>query len=283
MILLLLMVPYEIYSGSMEIVDRNKQIFKDTVEVHAEDFHLIAEEALQTDTAVFFRGNVGVKTKNFSLMADRLNYKIPDGLIFGSGNIKIWREDTLKGDSMVFFRDKEEGELIGNLFFISDSVRIKGESGDFSEDSVIIRGNPRFESPQINVRSDYAIYVTKDSIYKFLSNVNFEASNIFGNCGKLIHNIENQTSLLLDAPFILEDRDSIMGDSILVEHKSKHMKSFNGKVITYSEDGKNIVWGDTINIFYNMESLDSVFVKGKSRGNFVKNEIESGKSNQEIQ
>ncbi|MEJ2568406.1 MAG: hypothetical protein P8Z50_05990 [candidate division WOR-3 bacterium] len=99
----------------------------------------------------------------------------------------------------------------------------------------------------------------------------------------MIYNIRDQTSLLLDAPFILEDKDSIMGDSIIVEHKPKVMKSLNGKVITYSEDGRNIVLGDTIDIFYNKESIDSVFVRGKSRGSFVKNEIESGKSNKEIQ
>jgi len=283
MILLLLMVPYEIYSGSMEIVDRNKQIFKDTVRIHSEDFNLIAEEAIQTDTSVFFKGNVGVQTKDFSLISDYLKYKIPEGVIFGSGNIKIWREDTLKGDSLVFFKDKEEGKLIGNMIFISDSVRIEGKSADFSKDSIIIRGTPEFESSGIKVRSGYTIYVTKDSIYKFLSNVNFETLNISGNCGRLIHNIRNQTSLLIDEPFILEDKDSIMGDSILVEHSSKTMKSLNGKVITYSEEGRNIVWGDTINIFYDKDSIDSVFVKGKSRGNFVKNGTESGKSGQEIQ
>ncbi|MEJ2568404.1 MAG: hypothetical protein P8Z50_05980, partial [candidate division WOR-3 bacterium] len=90
MILIFLMIPYEIYSGSMEIIDRNKKIFKDTVEVHSEDFHLIAEEAIQTDTSVIFKGNVEVKTKNFSLVANYLNYKISTGVIFGSDNIKIW-------------------------------------------------------------------------------------------------------------------------------------------------------------------------------------------------
>jgi len=282
-IFLLLMVPYEIYSGSMEIIDRNKKIFKDIVEVHSENFHLIAEEATQTDTTVIFKGNIGVKTKNFSLTADYLNYKVPIEVIFGSGNIKIWREDTLKGDSLVFFRDKEEGKLIGNLIFVSDSVQIKGGSADFSEDSVIIKGKPQFESPEIKVISDYTIYIIKDSTYKFLSKVNFETSNIFGNCGKLIHDIKNETSLLLGAPFILEDKDSIMGDSILVEHETKVMKSLNGEVITYREDGRNIVWGDTIDVYYNKESIDSVFVKGKSRGSFAKNETESGKSNKKVQ
>jgi lipopolysaccharide export system protein LptA len=283
MILLLLMVPYEIYSGSMEIVDRSKKIFKDTVKVHSEDFHLIAEEAVQTDTFLIFRGNVGVKTKNFSLIADYLNYKIPDEVIFGSGNIKIWREDTLKGDSLIFFRDKEEGKLIGNLVFVADSVEIKGESADFSEDSVIIRGKPEFKSPEIKVESDYTVYVTKDSTYKFLSEVNFETSNIFGNCGRLIYSVRDEISLLLEEPFILENEDSITGEKIFVDHKTMIMKSLNGEVITHTKEGRNIVWGDTIDIFYSKESLDSVFIKGKSRGSFAKNETESGKSNQEIQ
>jgi lipopolysaccharide export system protein LptA len=279
MIFMLLMVPYEIYSGSMEIVDRNKNIFKERVEVRSEDFHMTAKEAVQTDTSIILKDSVLVKSKNFSLSTDYLNYKIPQEVVFGSGNVKIWKEDTLKGDSLIFFREKEEGKLIGNLIFISDSIEIKGKTADFFEDSVIIRGNPEFTSPEIKVESDYTIYVIRDSTYKFLSNVSFETSNIFGHSGRLIHNNKNETSTLLEEPLILEEKDSITGEKILVDHKTETMESLNGKVITYTEDGRNIVWGDTINIYYSEKSIDSVLVKGKSRGNFVKSGTESGKSN----
>lgn len=271
MILIFLMVPYEIHSGSMEIVDRNKNIFKDGVEVRTEDIHITAKKAVQTDTSIVLKDSVQFKSKKFSLSADYLNYKVPYKVIFGSGNIKIWKEDTLKGDSLIFFREKEEGKLIGNLRFVSDSVEIKGRSADFCEDSVIIRGNPEFTSPEIKVRSDYTIYIIKDSTYKFLSNVNFETSNISGNSGKLIHNSKDEISTLLDKPLMLEKKDSITGETIFVDHKINTMESLNGKVITYTEDGRNIVWGDTINIYYNEESIDSVLVKGKSRGSFTKN------------
>jgi len=279
MILLFLMVPYEITSGSMEIVDRNKNIFKEGIEIYSEDLHITAKKAVQTDTSIILEDSVFVRSKKFSLSADYLNYKVPYKIIFGSGNVKIWKEDTLKGDSLIFFREKEEGKLIGNLIFVSDSIEIKGKSADFFEDSVVIRGYPEFKSPEIRVTSDYTVYVIKDSTYKFLSSVNFETSNIFGNSGKLIHNCKNEISTLLNEPFILEKRDSITGEKILVDHKTKIMESLNGKVITYTENGRNIVWGDTINIYYDEETIDSVLVKGKSRGSFAKNETQSGKSN----
>lgn len=279
MIFIFLMVPYEIHSGSMEIVDRNKNVFKNGIEISSEDMHITAKEAEQTDTSIILKDGVRVRSKKFSLSADYLNYKVPYKVIFGSGNVKIWKEDTLKGDSLIFFREKEEGKLIGNLRFVSDSIEIKGKSGDFFEDSVIIRGNPEFKSPRIRVTSDYTIYVVRDSTYKFFHNVNFETSNISGNSGKLIHNGRNETSTLFDKPLILEKEDSVTGETIIVNHKSETMESLSGKVITYTEDGRNIVWGDTINIYYNEESIDSVLVKGKSRGNFVKNGIESRKSN----
>lgn len=279
MILIFLLVPYEIYSGSMEIVDREKNIFKEGVEVRSEDFLITAKGAVQTDTSIILKDNVRVKSRNFSLSTDFLNYKIPQEIIFGSGNVKIWKKDTLSGDSLIFFREKEEGELLGNLIFTSDSIQIKGESADFCEDSVVIRGNPEFKSPEIKVVSNYTVYLTEDSTYKFLTNVNFEASNISGNSGKLIHNIKNDKSILLNDPLILNNKDSITGDEILIDHKTGIMESMNGKVITHTEDGRNIVWGDTIYIYYNEETVDSVLVKGKSRGNFAKNGTESGKSN----
>jgi lipopolysaccharide export system protein LptA len=279
MILLFLMVPYEIHSGSMEIVDKNKNIFRDGIEIYSEDLHITAKQAVQTDTYIILKDSVLFKSKKFSLSADYLNYKVPYKIIFGSGNVKIWKDDTLKGDSLVFFREKEEGKLIGNLIFISDSIEIKGKSADFFEDSVVIKGYSEFESPEIRVISDYTVYLVRDSTYKFLSSVNFETSNILGNSGKLIHNCKDEISTLLDKPLILEERDSITGDMIVVDHKTNIMKSLNGKVITYTEDGRNIVWGDTIDIYYNEETIDSVLVKGKSRGSFAKNEAQSGKAN----
>lgn len=279
MIFLLLMVPYEIHSGSMEIVDRNKNVFKGGIEIFSKDLHITAKRALQTDTSIILEDSIFFKSKKFFMSADYLNYKVPYKIIIGSGNVKIWKKDTLKGDSLIFFREKEEGKLIGNLMFISDSIEIKGKSADFFEDSVVIRGYPEFKSPQIRVISDYTVYLVKDSTYKFLSSVNFETSNIFGNSGRLIHNCKDETSTLFDEPFILEERDSITGDIILVDHKTNIMKSLNGKVITYAEDGRNIVWGDTINVFYGKETIDSVLVRGKSRGSFAKNETQSGKSN----
>ncbi|MBN1695673.1 hypothetical protein JW879_09825 [candidate division WOR-3 bacterium] len=279
MILLLLMVPYEIRSGSMEIVDRNKNIFKNGIEIYSENLYITAKQAVQTDASIMLKDSVFLKGKKFSLSADYLNYKVPYKIVFGSGNVKIWKEDTLIGDSLIFFREKEEGKLIGNLIFISDSVLIKGESADFFEDSVVIRGSPEFKSPEIRVKSDYTVYIVRDSIYKFLSDVKFETSNILGNSGRLIHNCKNEISTLLDEPFILEERDSITGDMIFVDHKANIMKSLNGRVITYTEDGRNIVWGDTINIYYDEDTIDSVLVKGKSRGSFAKNETQGGKSN----
>ncbi len=278
MIFILLMVPYEIHSGSMEIVDRNKNIFKEGIEIHSKDLQITAKEAVQTDTSIVLKNSVFVKSKKFSLTADYLNYKIPYKILFGSGNIKIWKEDTLKGDSLVFYREKEEGKLIGNLIYISDSIEIKGESADFFEDSVVVRGDPEFKSNKIKVRSDCVVYAIRDSTYKFLSNVNFESSKISGNSGKLLHNSKSAVSTLLDEPLILEEKDSITGQKIIINHREKILEALNGQVVTYTETGRNIVWGDTVNVYYDEESLDSVAVRGRSKGRFIKNEAESGKS-----
>lgn len=278
MIFLFFMVPYEIRSGTMEIVDRSKNVFKEGIEVSSEDLNIKAGEAVQTDTSIEFRDEVYLQSKKFSLSADFLNYKVPYKVLFGSGNIKIWRNDTLKGDSLIFYREKEEGKLLGNLIYVSDSIEIVGESADFSEDSVIVRGKPKFKSNRIEVKSDYTIYNLKDSTYKFLSDVSFESEQISGSSGKLIYDSKKDISTFLEIPLILEEKDSIKGDKIVVYHKEKTLEALNGQVVTYSETGRNIVWGDTVLVYYDEENLDSVTVRGKSRGTFIKNETDGRES-----
>jgi lipopolysaccharide export system protein LptA len=278
MIFLFFMVPYEIRSGSMEIVDRSKNIFKEGVEVYSEGLKIKAQEAFQTDTSIVLKREVYVESKNFSLSADYLNYKIPYKVLFGSGNIKIWKDDTLRGDSLIFYREKEQGEVIGNLIYTGDSAEIKGQSAYFFEDSIIVSGKPKFKSHEIEIESDYTIYTLKDSTYKFLSDVYFESSKISGTSGKLIYDSRNEMSTFFEDPLIMEEKDSIKGEEIVVYHQKKMLKALDGQVITYSETGRNIVWGDTVLVYYNEEKLDSVSVKGKSRGTFIKNEIESRKS-----
>jgi lipopolysaccharide export system protein LptA len=272
------MVPYEINSGSMEIIDRSKNLFKNGIEIRSEGLLITAKEAVQTDTSVILKRDVFVKSRKFSLSADYLNYKVPYKTLFGSGNIKIWKDDTLRGDSLIFYREKEEGKIIGNLVYTSDSVEIKGGSANFFEDSIIVRGKPKFKSNKIEVESDFTVYTLKDSTYKFLSDVYFKSSRISGSSGKLIYDSRKGVSTFFESPLILEESDSIKGKEIIVYHKKKTLETLSGQVITYTETGRNVVWGDTIWVYYNDENLDSVSVRGKSRGTFIKNEIKSGKS-----
>lgn len=278
MIFLFFMVPYEIHSGTMEIIDRSKNIFRDGIEVHSENLHITAKEAVQTDTSIILMRDVFVESGNFYLSSDYLNYKVPYKVLFGSGNIKIWKDDTLKGDSLIFYREKEEGEIIGNLIYTGDSAEIKGQSAYFFEDSVIIKGNPKFKSNKIQVSSDFVIYTLKDSTYKFLSNVSFESSKVSGNSGRLIHESRKEVSTFLDFPLIIEETDSIKGEKIIVYHGEETLQALSGQVISYSQNGRNIVWGDTVWVYYSEKNLDSISVRGKSRGTFIKNETKSGKS-----
>ena len=278
MIFLFFMVPYEIRSGTMEIIDRSKNVFRDGIEVHSENLYITAKEAVQTDTSIILTRDVFVKSENFCLSSDYLNYKVPYKILFGSGNIKIWKDDTLRGDSLIFYREREEGKIIGNLIYTGDSAKIEGQSAYFFEDSVIIDGVPKFKSDKIEISSDYVIYILKDSTYRFLSNVNFESSKVSGNSGLLIHESRKDISTLLNSPLILEERDSIKGDKIIVYHKEETLQALNGQVISYSQNGRNIVWGDTVWVYFSEKNLDSVSVRGKSRGTFIKNETESGKS-----
>jgi len=242
MIFFFLMVPYEIHSGSMEIIDRSKNVFREGIEIHSEDLRITAKEAVQTDTSIILLRDVFVESEKFCLFADYLNYKVPYKILFGSGNIKIWKDDTLRGDSLIFYREKEEGEIIGNIIYTSDSAEIKGQLAYFFEDSVIIEGKPKFKSNKIEVNSDFVIYTLKDSTYKFLSNVNFESSKISGSSGKLIHNSRKEVSTFFELPLILEKKDSIQGEEIIVYHGEETLKALNGKVIPFGSTIMKKIW-----------------------------------------
>ncbi|MEO0292952.1 MAG: LptA/OstA family protein [candidate division WOR-3 bacterium] len=272
------MIPYKISSGTVEIIDRNQTIFKGGVEIYSDEIYIRAKEAFQTDTSLALIDSVFLKSKNFSMSSNVLNYKIPFKTIFGKGNIKIWREDTLKGDSLVFFKEEEKGILFGSLIYTSDTIEVKGERADFCKDSIIIKGKPEFKTPSITITADKTTYTLKDSTYKFISEVIFNHRDFYGRSGKLLYNINKNISTLINEPLIVKNKDSIMGEIITVDHKTNILRALYGKVATQTKEGKNIVWGDTINIYYNKETIDSVLVKGNPRGRFIKNDTTSGRS-----
>ncbi|MEA1912231.1 MAG: LptA/OstA family protein [candidate division WOR-3 bacterium] len=278
MILLILMVPYQIQSGTMEIVNRNKNIFKNGVKVYSKNLYIIAENGVETDSSLVLKDSIYVETKDFHFIANNLNYKTPYRILFASGNIKIWRKDTLKGDSLIFYRDSEFGKMFGRILYISDSITIQGESGDFHRDSIVLRGRPKFTSPRITVNSDSAVYFIKDSTYRFLSNVIFESSKISGNSGELKYLENKEKSILLDHPIIIQKRDTITGEKIEVNHKTKILNAFKGRAANYTESGKNVVSGDTVRVYYQEDSIDSVMVLKKSKGRFTENETGSKES-----
>jgi len=272
MILMLLMVPYEIEAGSVEIVNRNKNIFTDGVKVYSESLYIEADRGVETSTSLELFDNVYVISKKIHFKANRLLYHTPYKKLYAGGDIKIWRQDTLKGDSLIFEREKETGMMFRNLLYISDSITVKGNSGFFHKDTVIVKGKPRFNSPEMTVDSDSIIYYASDSTFIFLGSVFFEGSEVRGSGGKLEHSAQKKHSILSSSPYIFQKRDSITGERIDIYHNSKILNVFKGMTINYTEEGRNKVLGDTVKVYYNEKSIDSVLVLQNAWGEFVKSE-----------
>ena len=272
MIFFLIIVPYRIEAGYVEIVNRNKTIFRNGVKVYSEDLYIEALSGSETSSYLELLDSVYVKSNETQFNADILYYHTPYKKLFANGNIKIWRKDTIKGDSLIFDRENETVEMFGNLIYISDTIIVRGNSGNFTKDIIRVKGKSRFNSPRITILSDSIIYFTKDSTFLFLSNVQFEGSEIKGSSEILEHFINKKQSSLFDSPYIFQERDSITGIRIYIDHESKTLKSIEGVAINYTEEGRNKVIGDTVIVYYNENQIDSVIVLQNANGRFVKDE-----------
>ncbi len=273
MILLLIFVPYKIESGSMQIVNRDRNIFKNGVEVHSTNLFLRAESGVETQNYLLLEGNVYLESKDFHLTANKLKFHTPSKILYAIGKVKVWREDTITGDSLVFYKEKESGEMIGRFKYVSDSIIVKSNSGKFYRDSLKLRGKPTFTSPSMTVNSDFIKYFLKDSSFLFLSNVNFRGSAVSGKGEFLRHFIKSKKSTIAESPYIFQESDSITGDKIEIDHKNEVLEVYKGTAINNSENGRNVVSGDTLRIFYGEKSMDSVMVINNANGRFAKKEL----------
>ncbi len=245
MILLLIFVPYKIEAGSMQIVDRNKNIFKNGVEVRSTDLFLQAESGVETQNYLLLEGGIYLESREFRLTADKLKFDTPSKILYAMGKVKIWREDT---------------------------ILVTGNSGKFSRDLLEIEGNPTFTSPSITVSSDLIKYFIKDSSFLFLSNVNFKGSGISGKGESLHHSIKSNKSTISESPYVFQGMDSITGDKIVIDHKVGVLEVCKGTTISHTEEGRNAVSGDTLRIFYSENSMDSVIGMSNANGRFAKKE-----------
>lgn len=272
MIFLLIMTPYRIEAGFVEIINRNKTLFRNGVKVYSEDLYIEALRGSETSNYLELLDSVYVKSKETQIIANRLYYYTPYKKLFAKGDIKIWRKDTIKGDSLVYDRESDTGEMFGNLIYISDSIIIRGNSANFSRDIVRVKGRPRFNSPGMIILSDSIIYFTEDSTFLFLSNVQFEGSEIKGSSEILEHSTNKKHSTLFDSPYIFQELDSITGIRIDIDHRDKTLSALDGIAINYTEEGRNKVEGDTVKVYYNEKSIDSVVVLQGAQGRFIKDE-----------
>jgi lipopolysaccharide assembly outer membrane protein LptD (OstA) len=245
MILLLIFVPYQIEAGSMQIVDRNKNVFKDGVEIRSTDLFLKAESGVEMENYLVLEGSVYLQSKEFHLTTNKLKFHVPSEILYAMGKVRIVREDT---------------------------IIITGNSGKFSRSLMEIKGNPTFISPSMTVNSDVIKYSIKDSSFLFLSNVNFKGSEVSGKGGSLLHSIKSNKSTISESPYIFQETDSITGDKIEIDHSGGVLEVYKGTSINHTEDGRNVVSGDTLRIFYSENLMDSVIVMNNANGRFAKKE-----------
>lgn len=278
MIFIFLSITYQVRADSVDIINRNKKILMGNVQITAEELIITGKRGIELKEYLLIEDSVYAKNKNTELLCDKIKYIPSVKNLHATGNLKIWENDTLKGDSLFYSRESESGSIHNNVVYLAESLQVNGNKGYFHGDSIILTEDPVFLSEQIDIKSDSIIYLRKDSTFIFLNNVTFTGESIKGSGNKLMHSTINDMSFIYDKPVIIQDRDTILGDIIKVDHLNEILKSIKGKSINYTDEGRNHVIGETLKIFYREDEVDSIIVLNKGEGKFYKNEDKSSQS-----
>jgi LPS-assembly protein len=83
---------------------------------------LRADRVEGTTTRITAAGNVELRTRRETVLADELSYAIEDQTIYGSGNVVLRRGyDWITGPKLEYKRDTEVGFFLGPRFFVSEA------------------------------------------------------------------------------------------------------------------------------------------------------------------
>ncbi len=269
----ILAITYDIEAGKMKILDFKTKIFEDTVIITSDSFNIKGLKGIQGENVVKIMGNVSANSGNTNIICDSVIFYPKNGVVTLFDNIVITRGNyNFSGDAGSFFIDYDSGYVYKKFFLKTDSSIIQGNYASFNKERVKIFKEPVYKRKKVLISSDTIIYNFNDSTAQFINNVNIKSEEVNGFCGKFFYDDIKNSGKFYYNPIFITKTDSIVCDSGYFDFNTNTGLSYNTKIISNTEDGKNFVSGDFARFFFGKDKLDSLFLFKNTKGELVKND-----------
>lgn len=271
--ILILAITYDIEAGKMRIIDFKTKIFEDTVVIVSDSFSIKGLRGVQSENIVKIMGNVFATSGKTKMICDSVIFYPSDGIITLFDNIIITRENYhFSGEAGSYFVDYDSGYVYKKFFLKTESSVIQGNYASFNKERVKIFKEPVYKRQNLMISSDTIVYNLNDSTARFIKNVNINTEEVNGFCETFFYDEIKNSGNFYEKPMFITKTDSIVCDSGYFDFNTNTGLSFNTKIVSKTEDGKNFVSGDIAKFFFEKGKLDSLFLFNNTKGELVKND-----------
>ena len=287
MILFVLLAPYTVEAGRMDIINGEIKEFSEGVKVKAGDFVLYGDKGKIHGDSAWIMGHLKILDKDRIITGKRGYYNKQDKIGYISLNVEMnYKSERLRCDSLIYNKKMNSVELIKNVKLAEDKSLISCETGiyNFQEKKMKFSGKPVFlnqTKDTLRVVADTILYSTQDSVFIFLWNVHIKSGKTSGNADKLKFYQKKNIAMLKGNPIIFTSTDTLGGDSIYLYSSDTGIDSvlsIGSKTFSKGKDGLNRLESDIGKVVFAKDKPQDFYFEGNVKGIFVKNETDSTKS-----
>jgi len=230
-------------------------------------------------------GNVKIDDEGTIITSRSVKYFRENGMAVLVGTVKV--EDGkqhLKADSIVYFRGKKTATAWGDVVLVDEeqNTKAKGNYGeyDFVNQTGFMTQEPVLRLPEkdkeIVITGDTLKIKRKENCMSFSGNVKVKEDSITASAGYLEYHSDSEKIYLKAEPKIEQvGKSSLSGFSIEVDLKNREIvktvavKNAKAKYV-FSDSANNVVFGDTIKVFFDEGKTDRIVVLGNAKGQYTR-------------
>jgi len=286
-VLFLLLAPYTIEAGRMDIINGEIKEFSGGVKVKAGDFLLFGDKGKVHGDTAWITGNLKIIDSERIITGGRGYYNKAKKIGYISVGVEMeYKNQQLKCDSLMYNRKKNFVKLTNNVRLSQKKSFISCDRGiyDFSKKKMKFLGNPTFLNKgkdTLSIASDTIFYGVKDSVFTFIKNVQIKSGKTSGNAKSLKFHQKKNIAMLTGNPVIFSATDTLTGDSIYLYSSDEGIDSVFcvvSKTFSKNKDGITRLQSDNGKIIFMDGKPQKFYFEGSVKGIFVKNEIKSKES-----
>ena len=215
--------------------------------------------------ANFYR-DVIVRDLENTIYSDAMIYYRDSSKVFSSGNVKVVSNEnhtTAYSDSLEYYRKTKYSKMMGNPELMQiDTVRMKNSQPDSIKiDTLFLKAKLLISDKRDSKSTLYAV----DSVRLLRDNLNIA-------CNSLSYFVHDSLFILEKEPIIWYETNQIFSDSMTIFLFNRSIDKINtsgnafmlSEVDSVSKKAYNQIMGDTLQLLFSGNKLDSVIAVGKA-------------------